>query len=145
MRKASLYSAFCVACFATLPSESLAQAPMLDDAAAQAFARKLATDWPIATWPLETRGPAMKALRACAFAAGMMTSGGSDDKSTDARLHETLAFAFACVNKEMPEEWPGRSVTEALKNSEYREAVRLGSRMADPDSWMRRRDTPRQP
>jgi hypothetical protein len=80
---------------------------------------------PFASWPLETRGPALQTVRfACLFVAGMSFAGPSVPKMSHEAMADVLgAIVSGCVADAMPEDWPERDA-ELERESTYKEKVK---------------------
>jgi hypothetical protein len=79
---------------------------------------------PFASWPEESRGPAIGNLyRTCIVATAMGFDSSAAPKDLAVELMQ--AEAFACVLKRMPSDWPDRSKVraEALKHYEAAKAL----------------------
>ena len=91
---------------------------------------------PYASWPEQRQDMAVRGLRSrCMLVAGMAF--GDYQGPRRAMTDGVAAITSACVVKQMPNDWPGRSAEQAREATHYRAAKAIDPQFPDPDLLVR--------
>jgi hypothetical protein len=87
---------------------------------------------PFASWPEDTREPALRAVRdRCIFMTGMAFDNYRGPKEAIGQI--AMAVVSACIVKLMPDDWPGKEDERRKSVDAYEAAKRLDPNAPDPD------------
>lgn len=87
---------------------------------------------PFASWPPESREPAIRGLRArCMFIGGMAFANYHGPREADGQ--DIAAFISACVAKQMPDDWPEKAAERERAAASYEAAKQLDPNVPDPN------------